>query len=286
MSIAAVQSALPSGLASTVKLGTSGVAIPILGFGVFENDDCTPACTTALQLGYRHIDTARYYENEAGVGKAVRDSGIPRESVFITSKIYHPDFGYDSAREAVQDSFDNLACGPFDLYLIHSPLSGRDKRLETYRALLDARKDGLVRAVGVSNYGVKHLEEIKAAGYEMPAVNQVELHPFCQQRPIVEYCNANGIVVEAYSPLAQGKKMDDPVLAEVARETGKTIAQVLIRWSLQHGFIPLPKSATPARIAQNADIFDFALDGPQMAKLDALDRGKEGSVTWNPVDAE
>ncbi|RDX45701.1 Aldo/keto reductase [Lentinus brumalis] len=277
-----MSSAKTLSLRTTVRL-PSGYEMPILGLGVFENDECAPACLAALQCGYRHIDTARYYKNEAQVGQAVRESGIPREEIFVTSKIYHPEHGYENTLAALQDSLDKFGCNYFDLYLIHSGLSGKEKRLETWRALIDARNAGKIKSIGVSNYGPQHIEEIRAAGLELPAVNQIELHPFCQQRPIVKYCREQGIVVQAYSPLVQGR-LDDPVLLRLAEKHGKDAAQIAIRWSLQHGHVPLPKSARPERILSNSQVFDFELSEEDMAAIDALDRGKEGAITWNPVD--
>ncbi|EPQ52901.1 Aldo/keto reductase [Gloeophyllum trabeum ATCC 11539] len=259
--------------------------MPVLGLGVYLNEDPVPACLAALKHGYRHIDSARMYRNEAAVGRAVKESGVPREQVFVTSKIYDPEHGYESTLRAVQDSLDKFGFNYLDLYLIHSPLSGKTKRLETYKALLRAKEEGKLKSIGVSNYSPKHIDEIKEAGLELPAVNQVELHPFCQQKPIVEYCRAHNIVVQAYSPLVRGK-LDDAVITALAQKYGKTPAQIAVRWSLQKGFVPLPKSANPERVVANAQVFDFSLADEDVAKLDALDRGKAGAVTWNPVDAE
>ncbi|KAF9808121.1 hypothetical protein IEO21_07975 [Rhodonia placenta] len=258
--------------------------MPLLGLGVYQNDDCTPACLAALQHGYRHIDSARMYRNEAQVGAAVRQSGVPRGEVFVTTKIAQNEHGYDRTVRAVDESLQRFGFDYLDLYLIHSPLSGTALRLETWKALLKAKEDGKVRTTGVSNYGVHHLEEIRAAGLEKPAINQIELHPFCQQRPIVAYCEKNGIVVQAYCPLVRGR-FSDPVLQEVAAKYKKDVAQVLVRWSLQHGYSPLPKSAQPARVVSNADLYDFEIAAEDMARLDALDQGKDGAISWNPVDA-
>ncbi|KAG1752471.1 Aldo/keto reductase [Suillus paluster] len=247
----------------------SGGTIPVIGLGVYLNDECAEACQAALEEGYRMIDSARYYMNEAQVGVGVRRSGIPREQIFITSKIYHPDFGYARAYECIQESVVELGLGYYDLYLIHSPTSGKKRRIETYRALLEAKKDGLVRKIGVSNYSGKHIDEIIDAGLELPDVNQIELHPFCQQRPIVEYCRAKGIAVQAYSPLVTGQ-MDHNVFTRLAKKHDKDEAQILIRWSLQKG--------------SNAQVFNFELDKDDMDALDALDQGEEGAVTWNPVN--
>ncbi|KAH9916484.1 Aldo/keto reductase [Fomitopsis serialis] len=277
-------------MSGTLNLDTavtlpSGHTMPLLGLGVYQNDDCVPACLAALKHGYRHIDSARMYRNEAQVGQAVRESGVPRAEVFVTTKIYDPDHGYESTLKAVDESLQSFGFDYIDLYLIHSPLSGKERRLETWRALLDAQKAGKVRTAGVSNYGIKHLKEIRDAGLETPAVNQIEVQPFCQQGPIVEYCRKNGIFVQAYCPLVRGR-FDDPVLQEVARKYNKDGAQVLVRWSLQHGYNPLPKSSRPDRVVSNAAVYDFDISGEDMAKVDALDKGAAGATSWNPVDAE
>ncbi|KAF8513844.1 NADP-dependent oxidoreductase domain-containing protein [Hysterangium stoloniferum] len=258
--------------------------MPKLGLGVYRNDDCKPACLAALKDGYRHIDSARMYRNEKQVGEAVRESGIKREDIFITSKIASPDHGYEKCLAVVDESLLNFEFDYIDLYLIHDPLAGTEKRVATYRALLEAKKEGKIRTVGVSNYSVKHLEEIKEAGLETPAINQIELHPFCQQRPIVEYCAKNNIIVQAYCPLVRGK-FDNPMLQAVSKKHSKDVAQVLVRWSLQKGLVPLPKSSQPSRVVSNADVYDFELDNGDMEAIDALDQGKAGAISWNPVDA-
>ncbi|KZT63262.1 Aldo/keto reductase [Daedalea quercina L-15889] len=271
-------------LQSPVQL-SSGYPMPALGLGVYQNGDCFPACLAALQHGYRHIDSARRYGNEAEVGRAVRESGVPRSEVFITSKVFHTEHGYKSTLEAVDSSLERFGTDYIDLYLIHDPCSGKQMRLDTWRALIEAQKAGKLRTIGVSNYGVKHLEEIREAGLATPSVNQIELHPFCQQKEIVAYCNARGIAIQAYSPLVRGR-FDDPVLQDVAKKYNKTVAQVLARWSLQRGFCPLPKSAQPARVVSNTDLYDFEMSPEDIARIDALDQGKDGALKWNPVDAE
>ncbi|OBZ72778.1 Glyoxal reductase [Grifola frondosa] len=270
-------------ISSTVRL-LSGAYMPRLGFGVYMNDDCAPACLTALKHGYRHIDSARVYRNEVEVGKAIRESGIPREEIFVTTKIMAEEHGYESTLKAVDNSLERFGFTYLDLYLIHAPLSNKQKRLETWRALIDAKNAGKLRSIGVSNYGVKHMEEIREAGLETPSINQVEVQPFCQQKEIVNYCNKHGIVVQAYCPLLRGKH-DDPVLQEVAKKYNKEVAQVLVRWSLQHGFVPLPKSATDSRIISNANVYDFEIAAEDIAKLDALDKGDAGAISWNPIHA-
>ncbi|PAV17985.1 Aldo keto reductase [Pyrrhoderma noxium] len=270
-------------LQSSINL-RSGFSIPILGLGVFENDDCYPACIAALRHGYRQIDTAEYYQNEAEVGRAVLESGIPREDVFITTKVYHPMHGYDSTLKVIQESLTKLNTPYIDLYLLHSALSGKQKRLDSYRALVKERDEGRIKSIGVSNYGVHHLLEIRNAGLELPSVNQIELHPFCQQRDIVAFCTKNNIVIQAYCPLIRGD-FSNLTIQEISQATGKSVPQVLIRWSLQHGFIPLPKSANIERVISNVNVFDFVLSEEHMKKIDDLDMGKEGARTWNPVDA-
>ncbi|EJD07799.1 Aldo/keto reductase [Fomitiporia mediterranea MF3/22] len=270
-------------LQSTVKL-SSGYDMPVLGLGVYQNYACIPACEAALRHGYRLIDTAQMYRNEADVGRAVKDSGIPREEIYITTKISQKSHGYDSTLSVVEESLSKLGVSYIDLYLIHSPLSGRENRLATYRALLERRDAGKIRSVGVSNYGVRHLEELHEAGLETPSVNQIELHPFCQQKDIVEYCTQRGIVVQAYCPLIRAD-FSSPILQRVAKNVNKDPAQVLVRWSLQRGFVPLPKSSVPERVVSNANVFDLTLSDSDMAMLDALDKGSAGAVSWNPVNA-
>ncbi|KIY74251.1 Aldo/keto reductase [Cylindrobasidium torrendii FP15055 ss-10] len=271
-------------LSATLKL-PSGYVIPRVGFGVYQNSDAVPAVLEAFKAGYRHIDSAQAYHNEAQVGKAFRQSGLKREDVYITSKINSPDHGYVRTLKGVDASLEEFSFDYLDLYLIHSPLSGRDLRLATYKALVEAKAAGKLKSIGVSNYGIKHIEEIRDAGYELPSVNQIELHPFCQQRQIVKYCVANNIAVEAYCPIMRGQRFDHPILVKISKKHDKDIAQILIRWSLQRDYIPLPKSATPSRIQSNFQVFDWELDVADMDELNGLDLGKDGAVSWNPVDA-
>jgi len=259
--------------------------MPVVGLGVYQNPNCKPACLAALQSGYRHIDSARAYRNEAQVGDAVRESGVPRQDIFITSKINQIAGGYQSCLDAIDDSLRNFGFDHLDLYLIHSAYGGKTIRLEAWKALLAAKKAGKLKSVGVSNYNVKHLEEITEAGLELPSVNQVELHPYCQQKPIVNYCRAHGIIVQAYTPIIRGQ-FGNPMLQELSKKYGKDPAQILIRWSLQHGFVPLPKSQNPDRVRSNIDVFGFEISKEDIEKLDELDRGKDGAVTWNPIDVD
>jgi diketogulonate reductase-like aldo/keto reductase len=260
----------------------SGASIPQLGLGVWQ----APAGTTArnavleaLRIGYRHVDTARIYGNESDVGAAVRASGVPREQVFVTTKLWNDDHGYDRALRAFDASLQRLGLDYVDLYLLHWPVAG--KRLDSWRALERLHEEKRARSIGVSNFLVPHLKELLGAAKQVPAVNQIELTPFLQRRDTTALCRQQGIVVEAYSPLTHGRRLDDPALEEISRRTGRTVAQVLLRWSVQHGNVVLPKSTRPARIAENAQIFDFQLDEQAMAALDALD---EGLVTgWDPA---
>ncbi|KAL0579148.1 hypothetical protein V5O48_002829 [Marasmius crinis-equi] len=286
-------------LASKVKLSSGGQTmwnfslkltinrylghfIPVLALGVYQNYDTKPSVLEAFKAGYRHVDSAQMYKNEAAVGEAFRESGLDRGEVFITSKCASRHHGYESTLKGVDESLQRFGFDYIDLFLIHDPLSGKEKRLDTYKALQEKKAAAKIRTFGSA---VKHLEEIRDAGFEMPSVNQIELHPFCQQRPIVEYCQKNNIVVEAYCPIVRGK-LDDEVITSIASKYKRDPAQIALRWSLQKGFVPLPKSATPSRIHSNAQLYDFELDSEDMARLDALDRGKDGAVSWNPVNAD
>jgi len=258
--------------------------MPRLGFGVFQNYTTKDSVLEALKAGYRHIDTAQMYRNEAHVGAAFHESAIPRSEVFITTKCNIREHGYESTLRGVDASLQTLQLDYVDLFLIHAPFPSKELRLATYKALQEAKAAGKIRSVGVSNFGIKHLEEIESSGYEMPSVNQIELHPFCQQRPIVAYCQNHSIVVQAYCPIIRGK-MDHEVIQECAKKHGRDPAQILLRWSLQKGFVPLPKSATPSRIWSNCNLYDFELDDDDMQRLDALDQGDNGSISWNPIYA-
>ncbi|KAI0313333.1 Aldo/keto reductase [Amylostereum chailletii] len=257
--------------------------MPLLGFGVYQNYTTTASVLEALKVGYRHVDSAQAYRNEAHVGEAIRQSGLPRSDVFVTTKCINKTHGYESTLRGVDISLEKFGFDYIDLFLIHDPMSGHERRLDTYRALLKAREEGKIRSVGVSNYGIHHLEEIIEAGLELPVVNQIELHPFCQQKPIVEWCRGRGIMVQAYCPILRGK-MDDTVIIDIAKKYGRDPAHILLRWSLQSGYVPLPKSATSSRIKSNTALYDFTLDEHDMTRLNSLDRGKDGAVSWNPVN--
>ena len=261
----------------------SGTHIPQLGLGVWQSPQgagTQDAVRAAIQTGYRHIDTARVYRNEPDVGAAVRDSGVARDQIFITTKLWNDDQGYDSALRAFDASAKRLGVEYIDLYLLHWPVEG--KRLDSWRALEKLHAEGRARAIGVSNFMVPHLEELLATAKTAPHANQIELTPFLQRRSTVALCKKHGIAIEAYSPLTRGERLAHPVVTAIAKETGRSAAQVLLRWGVQHGFIVLPKSVRAERIAENAAIFDFVLADEQLARLDALE---ENLVTgWDPAE--
>ncbi|MET1052942.1 MAG: aldo/keto reductase [Mycetocola sp.] len=264
----------------------SGTTIPQLGFGVFQVDpkETERIVTDALELGYRHIDTAAIYGNEEGVGRAIAASGIPREDLFITTKLWNADQGTRSAFDAIDLSLEKLQLDAVDLYLIHWPTPKRDLYRESWKALQQIQKDGKATAIGVSNFTVEHLENILADGGAVPAVNQVELHPAMQQRELVNFSRSHGIQIEAWGPLGQGKYplFDEPSVAAAATAHGKSPAQVVLRWHLQHDNIVFPKSNSRARIAENLDVFDFELSDAEVAAIDALER--DGRVGGHPND--
>lgn len=258
-----------------IDLG-GGVTIPQLGFGVFQipAGDTKAAVITAIESGYRHIDTAAMYENEDAVGAAIRESGLAREDVFVTTKCNNPDQGYEPALRAFETSVAELGLDYVDLYLIHWPLPIHNQYVDTWRAFEKLRTDGRVRAIGVSNFQVAHLDRVIDETGVVPAVNQIELHPLLQQ-PAMRAANAErGIVTEAWSPLARGGELlADPVLSKVAAKYGKTAAQVILRWHLDLGNIAIPRSVTPSRVAENFDIFDFVLDRDDLDAIAGLNRG-------------
>jgi len=271
-------------LKSTLPHPNSSYKIPILGFGVYQShgDTCIQSCLSALKAGYRHIDTAQYYANEDQVGEAVKKSGLSRSDVYITSKILSPGSNDEETYNSVIGSVEKIdpgSKGYVDLMLIHSPNAGSQARKSMWLALEKAHKEGRCRAIGVSNFGKGHIEELKEyASTWPPHVNQIELHPWCQQREIVDYCNTNKIIVEAYCPLVRNQKADDKTLKSLAEKYKKNTGQVLIRYCIEKGWVPLPKSDTPSRIEGNADVYDFSLSKEDMASLDGLDQGAKGSI--------
>jgi len=279
---------VPAGtsLASRVRLN-QGPEIPWLGLGVFQSEPgavTRSAVKTALEVGYRAVDTAAMYGNEADVGEAVRSSGLPRGEVFVTTKLWHTEHGFDSALAAGRASADRLGLGAIDLYLIHWPRANSPKdRLDSWRALERLQKEGVCRAIGVSNYTVRHLEELRAHSDVAPAVDQVEFHPFVFDPELLGYCDRHGIRLEAWSPLTRARRLDHPVIQAVAAAHHRTPAQVLIRWGLEHDLLEIPKSVHAERIRENAQVFDFSLSAAEVASLDGL-RGGPRVGMWNPAD--
>jgi 2,5-diketo-D-gluconate reductase A len=252
-----------------------GIEIPQLGFGVFQvpPDDTEKVVEQALEAGYRHIDTAAAYRNEKGVGKAVANSGIAREDIFVTTKLWNSSQGFETALETFGKSLGRLGMDYVDLYLIHWPVPSQDRFIETWRAFERIHGEGRARTIGVSNFRIEDLERLEAETEIRPTVNQVELHPQMQQRDLRAWHEEHGIATEAWSPLAQGAVLGDDTIAGIARAHGKTAAQTILRWHIQLGNIVIPKSVTPDRIRENFDLFDFDLSAEEMNAIGALDRG-------------
>jgi len=253
-----------------------GSSIPQLGFGVYKipEAETVDAVLAALDAGYRHIDTAAFYENERGVGEGVRRSGLDRDDVYVTTKVWWTENGYDSTLRSFDASLERLGFDTVDLFLIHWPAPKHDKYVDTWRALERIREEGRARSIGVANFHTHHLDRLAAESDVVPAVNQVELHPWLPQEEVRRYDREHGIVTEAWSPLARGRVLGDPTLDGLARKHGVTPAQVVIRWQLQLGNVVIPKSSTPARIRENLDVFGFALDADDLAAIAALETGE------------
>ena len=260
----------------------SGVQMPKVGLGVWKcaADEAKDAVREALAIGYRLIDTAYVYDNERDVGDALQETALPRSEIFVTTKVWTSDHGYDKTLRAFDESLANLRVDYVDQYLSHFPVEGR--RVETWKALVDLKKSGRVRSIGVRNYMPSHLEEIIQATGVAPDVNQIEFHPYLFQSELLSYCRGRGIQVVAYSPLTHGLKLQDPKLAQIAGRYGKSPAQILIRWSLQHGLVVIPKSVRPDRIRANADVFDFSLSRADMETLDGFN--EDLRTCWDPTD--
>jgi 2,5-diketo-D-gluconate reductase A len=259
----------------TVRLNT-GAGMPQLGFGVFKipNSQTAEVVRTALEIGYRSIDTAAMYGNEEGVGEAIRDSGLPRPDVFVTSKLWNDAHGKEDALRAFEDSRRRLGLDYIDLYLIHWPRPRQDLYVETWQALETLYREGVARAIGVSNFHIPHLRRLLDESGVVPAVNQVELHPYLVQTELRRFHAEHGIQTEAWSPLARGRDLlTDPVITGLAEKYGKTPAQIVIRWHLQIGNVVIPKSVTRERIAENLDVFDFELADDDVDGITELDRG-------------
>ena len=258
----------------TTPSGT--VAIPQLGFGVWQvpDEEAQPAVETAFEVGYRHIDTARIYGNEAGVGRAIAASGLKRDDLFITTKVWNDDQGVDKTRPAFEKSLERLGLDVLDLYLIHWPTPQYDDYSATWDVLRELRDEGLIRAIGVCNFGADHLERVHRDSGEWPAINQVELHPYLQQQDLREFHAANGIVTESWSPLASGKDvLDDAAVKAIAEAHDVTPAQVILAWHRQLGLVVIPKSVTPSRISENFDSLQVTLSDAELERIATLDRG-------------
>jgi methylglyoxal/glyoxal reductase len=275
---------MPNSLQDTTTLH-NGVKMPWFGLGVFkvqEGSEVIESVKAAIKNGYKSIDTAAIYKNEEGVGQAIKESGVPREELFITTKVWNSDQGYESTLQAFETSLEKLGLDYLDLYLIHWP--GKNKYKETWKALEKLYKDGRVRAIGVSNFKVHHLQDLISDAVIKPMVNQVEYHPHLTQKDLLEYCQSEGIQLEAWSPLKQGELLSDPTIMELAEKHQKSAAQIILRWDLQNKVVTIPKSIKEQRIIENANVFDFELSLEDMAKIDALN--KDERVGPNPDDFE
>jgi 2,5-diketo-D-gluconate reductase A len=263
-----------------------GATIPQLGFGVYQiaPEDAVSAVKTALEIGYRHIDTAEMYGNEKEVGEGIRAAGLQRGEVFITSKLNNGFHKPDDARRAFDGTLEALDSDYVDLFLIHWPLPTKydGDFVSTWNVLEEFKNDGRARSIGVSNFQPAHLDKLAAGSATVPAVNQIEVHPYLTNDDVRAYGQQHGIVTEAWSPIAQGKVLDDAAITAIAESTGKSAAQVVLRWHVQRGDVVFPKSVTPERMRANFEIFDFELDGDQMAAISALDKGEEGRTGPNP----
>jgi diketogulonate reductase-like aldo/keto reductase len=260
-----------------------GNKIPQIGLGLWKVEDqgqFNTAFDAAIKAGYRHFDTAQLYKNENYLGEAWQASGVDREDLFITTKIWLRNFGYRHVHSSFEESLRQLQTEYVDLLLLHFPVTVLRKK--AWIALEEIQAAGMARNIGVSNYTIEHLEEMKRYAKIVPAVNQVELHVFLQQPDLVSYCQERGIVIEAYSPLARAKAMDDPVILSIAQKYNKSYAQVMLRWLVEQDLVVIPKSVTPSRIHENIDIFDFNLDSEDLASIAGLDRDLR--VVWNPTN--
>lgn len=258
----------------------NGKTIPCIGYGTYKTseEEVYDAVIAAIKAGYRHIDTAAFYKNEAGVGRAVRECGVPREEIFVTSKVWNTDRGYENTKRAFAESMERLGLEYLDLYLIHWPANKKQfgdeaKKInaETWRALEELYAEGKIKAIGLSNFLPHHIEELMEGAKVKPMVDQIEFHPGWAQLEVSEYCLKNDIVVEAWSPLGRKDALDNEVLREIGAKYRKSAAQVCVRWVMQHGILPLPKTVNPGRMAENADVFDFELTAEEMRTIDELE---------------
>lgn len=253
-----------------------GAEIPQLGFGLYKvpAEDAARLALAAIDAGYRHLDTAAFYANEAEVGRAVREAPVPREELFVTSKVWKDDNGYDETLRAFDASMERFGLERIELYLIHWPVPSTDRYVDSWRALVRLRDEGRVRSIGVANFHAHHVERLIAETGEAPVVNQVELHPWLPQAELCAYDGAHSILTEAWSPLARGRVLDDPVLAGIAAKHGRTPAQIVLRWHVQLGNVVIPKASSPERIRENLDVFGFALDAKDLAAIGGLESGE------------
>ena len=265
---------------------SNGHSIPQVGLGVWKtpNDGAVTAVRAALEAGYRHIDTAAVYENEEGVGRGIHASGVARDEIFLTTKVWNEDQGYDSTLRALDESLKRLGQDYIDLYLIHWPSPWRGRYVDTWRALIKAQEEGRIRSIGVSNFAAEHLDRIVDETGVPPVLNQIELHPRFQQKRLREVHAQRGINTQSWSPLGQGQLLSDPVIARIAEKHGRTPAQAIIRWHIDNGLIVIPKSVTPSRIVENFNVFDFALDAEDMAAIAGLD-DPSGRIGSDPMTA-
>lgn len=257
-------------LTTTVKLN-DGHLMPCYGIGVYlaesgPGSEAEKATVYALKNGYKMVDTAQFYKNEEDVGRAIKQSGIPRQDIYVVTKLWN--HGYDVCKRSFRESLKKLDLDYVDLFLIHNPAGG--KNIESYNAMIELQKEGLIRSIGVSNFSAVHLEALRKAGKPTPAVNQFELHPYLRQQEIVDYCRQHGIAIMGFTPLTRGKKLDDPPLVKIAQKYNKTTAEILLRWSIQKGYITIPKSVTPARILANANVFDFTVADEDIRTMDTF----------------
>lgn len=269
-------------LQDTVTLN-NGVDMPKFGLGVYKVDEgqtAVDAVKAALENGYRSIDTASFYKNEVSVGQGIKESGVPRKDIFLTSKVWNDEQGYESTLAAFERSLERLDTDYLDLYLIHWPV--KETFIDTWKALENLYHDGRVRAIGVSNFHIQHLERLLSEAEVIPAINQVEFHPHLTQEGLRAFCENQGIQLEAWSPLKRGQLLDHPTLVSIAEKYGKSVAQVILRWDIQYNVVTIPKSITFERIIQNADIFDFELTEEEMKQIDALNENSRSGT--NPDD--
>ena len=263
---------------------SNGVKIPSIGFGTYKSGDdeeTAKIIKNALNLGYKMIDTASFYNNEVGIGNGIKESGIDRKDIFIVTKLWNDDHGYDKTIEAFNKSLNNLQVDYIDLYLIHWP---NKLNAETWRAFEHLYETGKVKAIGVCNFKVEHLEELKKTAKIMPMVNQVEIHPFSTKNNIINYCKDNNIKVVAWSPISRGRVLSNDLMIDLSQKYKKSIVQIVLRWHMQKGVIPIPKSSNENRIKENIDIFDFEISSEDMKAIDSLDEGYDMSVTTPPLN--